>query len=39
VESSCEFVIESSGSIKRWETIECLYNWDLSSGAELHRVS
>jgi hypothetical protein len=27
VESSCEFGIEPSGSIKFWETIEWLYNW------------
>jgi hypothetical protein len=27
VESSCELGIESSGSIKCWETIECPNNW------------
>jgi hypothetical protein len=27
VESSCEFVIEPSGSIKCWETIEWPNNW------------
>jgi hypothetical protein len=27
MESSCEFVIEHSGSIKCWETIECPNNW------------
>jgi hypothetical protein len=29
VESSCEFGIEPSGSIKRWETIECPNNWEI----------
>jgi hypothetical protein len=27
VESSCEFGIEPSGSIKGWETIECPNIW------------
>jgi hypothetical protein len=27
VESSCEFSIESSGSIICWQTIECPYNY------------
>jgi hypothetical protein len=36
VDSSCEFGIEPSGSIKCWETIESPSN---SSGAQLHRVS
>jgi hypothetical protein len=27
VESSCECGYEPSGSIKCWETIECLHNW------------
>jgi hypothetical protein len=27
VESSCEFGIEPSGSIKCWEVIEWLHNW------------
>jgi hypothetical protein len=27
VESSCEFGIEPSGSIKCWETIKWLHNW------------
>jgi hypothetical protein len=39
VESSCEFGIEPSGSIKCWESSECRNNWRSSSGAELHRVS
>jgi hypothetical protein len=38
VESSCEFGIEPSGSIKCWETIEYLTTGDLSSSAELHGV-
>jgi hypothetical protein len=36
VESSCEFGIEPSGSIKCWETIECANN---PSSAQLHVVS
>jgi hypothetical protein len=28
VESSCEFGIEPSGSIKCWETIECPNNYE-----------
>jgi hypothetical protein len=36
VESSCEFGIEPSGSIKCWETIEC--TCCLSSRVELHIV-
>jgi hypothetical protein len=39
VESSCEFGIEPSGSIKCWKTIECPSTGDLSSSGELHRVS
>jgi hypothetical protein len=38
VESSCEFGIEPSGSIKCWETIECQTTRDLSSSAQLHGV-
>jgi hypothetical protein len=38
VESSCEFGIIRSGSIKCWETIECPAR-DLSSSAQLHGVS
>jgi hypothetical protein len=39
VESSCEFGIEPSGSIKCWGTPSVLTPGDLSSGALLHRVS
>jgi hypothetical protein len=39
VESSCEHGNEPSGSIKCWETIECLHNLWLSSGAQLHIIS
>jgi hypothetical protein len=39
VESSCEFGIESSGSMKCWETIEWLTSSGLSSSVQLHRVS
>jgi hypothetical protein len=39
VENSCEFGIEPSGSIKGWETIECLTTGDLSSSAQLHSQS
>jgi hypothetical protein len=28
VVSSCEFGIETSGSIKCWETIKCSNNWE-----------
>jgi hypothetical protein len=27
MESTCEFGIEPWGSIKCWETVECLKNW------------
>jgi hypothetical protein len=41
VESSCEFGIELSGSMKCWETVEWsgLTSSGLSSSAQLHRVS
>jgi hypothetical protein len=39
VESSCEFGIEPSGSIKCWEAIECPNNWGPLDGAQLQRVS
>jgi hypothetical protein len=39
VESSCEFGNEPLGSIKCWETTEWPNNEDLSSSAQLHRVS
>jgi hypothetical protein len=39
VESSCEFSIEPSGSIKCWETISGLTTGGLSSSARLLRVS
>jgi hypothetical protein len=39
VESSCEFGIEPSGSIKWWETIDVKTTRDLSSSAQLHGVS
>jgi hypothetical protein len=39
VESSCEFGIEPSGSIKCWELSSVLAAGDLSSSAQLHRVS
>jgi hypothetical protein len=39
VESSCEFGIEPSGSMKCWETIESLTSSGLSSSAQLHIVS
>jgi hypothetical protein len=29
VEVSCERSNELSGSIKRWEVLECLHNWQL----------
>jgi hypothetical protein len=37
VESSCEFGIEHSGSIKCWETIECPNNWGSLGSTELVR--
>jgi hypothetical protein len=37
VDSSCEFGIETPGSIKCWETIE--WSGGLSSSAQLHTVS
>jgi hypothetical protein len=39
VESSCEFGIEPSGSMKCWETIEWPTSSGLSGSAQLHRVS
>jgi hypothetical protein len=39
VETSCEFGIEPSGSIKYWETIEWPNNCGLSGSAELHGVN
>jgi hypothetical protein len=39
VGSSCEFGIEFSGSVKCWETIECPNIGDISSSAQLHKVS
>jgi hypothetical protein len=39
VESSCEFGIEPSGSMKCWETIEGPNIRDLSISVQLHRVS
>jgi hypothetical protein len=40
VESSCEFGIEPSGSMKCWETIEWpLTSSGLSNSAQLHTVS
>jgi hypothetical protein len=39
VESSCEFGIELSGSMKRWETIEWLNYSGLSSSVQLNIVS
>jgi hypothetical protein len=39
VESSCEFGIEPSSSIKCWESIECPNTRDLSCSAQLHLVS
>jgi hypothetical protein len=39
VESSCEFGIEPSGSMKCWETIEWPNIWGLSGSAQLHIVS
>jgi hypothetical protein len=39
VESSCEFGIESSGSVKCWEIIGGPITGGLSSSAQLHRVS
>jgi hypothetical protein len=38
VESSCEFGIEPSGSLKWWELSSVQTNRDLSSSAQLHRV-
>jgi hypothetical protein len=38
VESSCEFGIEPSGSVKCWETMECLTTGGLSSSVPPHRV-
>jgi hypothetical protein len=37
MESSCEFGIELSGSMKCWETIECLTSSGLSNSAQLDR--
>jgi hypothetical protein len=37
VESSCEFGIEPSSSIKCWELSSVLTTRDLSSSAQLHR--
>jgi hypothetical protein len=39
VESSCEFDIEPSGSMKYWETIEWPSISGLSSSVQFHRVS
>jgi hypothetical protein len=39
VESSCEFGIEASGSIKCWGTVGVLITWGLSSSAQLHVAS
>jgi hypothetical protein len=39
VESSCEFGIGPSGSIKCWKVSSVLTTRDLSSSAELHGVS
>jgi hypothetical protein len=39
VESSCEFSIEASGSIKCWETVDCPNNWGPLYCAQLNRVS
>jgi hypothetical protein len=39
VESSCEFGIGPSGSIKCWETSSVLTTRDLWSSAQLHGVS
>jgi hypothetical protein len=39
VESSFEFGIESTGSMKCWETIEWPTSSGLSSSVQLHRVS
>jgi hypothetical protein len=39
VESSCEFGIEPSGSMKLGETMSGLTPSGLSSSAQLHRVS
>jgi hypothetical protein len=36
VEGSCEFGIETSGSIKCWETMSVLKAGDLLSSAQLH---
>jgi hypothetical protein len=38
-ESSCEFGIQPSVSIKCWETVECPTTRDLWSSAQLHGVS
>jgi hypothetical protein len=39
VESSCEFGIDPSGSIKCWETSSVPTTRDLSSSAQLHRAN
>jgi hypothetical protein len=39
VESSCEFGIEPSGSIKCWEASECANNWGLFESDQHHTVS
>jgi hypothetical protein len=39
VESSCEFGIEPSGSIKCWELSSAQTTRDLSSSTQLHEVS
>jgi hypothetical protein len=39
VESSCEFGIEPSGSMKCWKLSSGLTSGGLSSSAQLHRVS
>jgi hypothetical protein len=39
VESSCEFGIELSGSIKCWETMECSNNFGPFERCSARRVS
>jgi hypothetical protein len=39
VEGSCEHGNEPSGSIKRWEVLEWLHNWQLLKKCSAPRVS
>jgi hypothetical protein len=39
VEGSCERGNEPSGSIKRWEVLEWLHNWQLLKKGSAPRVS